>query len=84
MQGIPQSAAKDNVDLKDTWFTPYLKEYRGKTLSHKPSVAPENNNKMLMLPQYKTHVQKVRPERERMYLKLLNIHIKREFKADKV
>ena len=47
---ISQSSAPDNIDLKDIWFTPDLEEDPSESPSHEPSVAPENNNKTLMLP----------------------------------
>ena len=52
-----QSGAPDNIDLKDTWFTPYLVEDPIKTPIHKRSVAPENANNSLMLSEPVRHVQ---------------------------
>ena len=57
VQRSSQSGAPDNIYLKDTWFYPNPEEDPIKTLSHKPSVASDNNNKFLTLPQYKMHVQ---------------------------
>ena len=37
---ISKSDAPDNIDLKDTWFTPDIKEYPGKTPTHVLRVAP--------------------------------------------
>ena len=48
----PQSGALDNIDLKDTWFTPDLEEYPIETLAHVPRVAPENNMNMIILLQF--------------------------------
>ena len=42
VQSISQSGAPDNIDLKDTWFTPDLEEYPGKKTTHVPRVAQEN------------------------------------------
>ena len=46
-----QIGEPDNINLKDNWFTPDLEEDPRETPNHKPSVAPENNNNMLTLPQ---------------------------------
>ena len=59
LQLISQSGVLDNIYLKDTWFTPDLEENPRNPPSQKPSVDPENNNKMLPLPQYEPHVQKI-------------------------
>ena len=52
-----QSGEPEYIDLKHTCFTPDLEEDPRKTPSHKPSVAPDNINKMLMLLQSEPHVQ---------------------------
>ena len=57
MQGSSHSNIPENIDLKDTWFTPDLEEDPRETLSHEPSVAKENNNKMLTLSHSVLHVQ---------------------------
>ena len=57
VQCSSQSSAMDNIDLKDTWFTPDIKEDTIETPRHKLRVVPENNNNTLMLPQYEPHVQ---------------------------
>ena len=40
---ISQIGAPYNIDLEDTWFTPYIEEYPSKTSTHVPRVAKENN-----------------------------------------
>ena len=47
VQHSAQSSATENIDLKDTWFTPDIEEYPRETPSHDPSVDPENNDKMI-------------------------------------
>ena len=37
-----QSGSSENIDPKDTWFTPYLEEDPIETPTHMPRVAPEN------------------------------------------
>ena len=59
MQRILQSDAPENVDLKDTWFTPYLEEDISKTPGHDPRFAPENNNQMIASPQSKQNIQEI-------------------------
>ena len=56
VQRISSRSALDNIELKDTLFTPNIEEFCSETPSHEPIVAPENNNKTLTLPQYKPHV----------------------------
>ena len=36
VQNILQSGAQEIIDLKDTWFTPYIEEDPSKTLRLKP------------------------------------------------
>ena len=57
-----QSGSPDNIGLKDTWLTSYIQEDRSDTLSHDPSVAPENNNNTLTSNEYQ-------PERKQLPLK---------------
>ena len=57
VQCSSQSGVTEKTNPKDTWFTAYLKEYPIKTLSHEPIFAPGNNNKTIMPPQSKPHVQ---------------------------
>ena len=57
VQSSLQSGATKNIDISDTWFTTDLKEDSSETLSHNPSVAPENNNKTLALSQSEPHAQ---------------------------
>ena len=57
MQCSSQSGARDNIDLKDTCFTPDLEEYPIETPSNEPIVAPDNNNNMLMSSQFLLHIQ---------------------------
>ena len=47
LQRISQSGALENIDLKDTWFTPDLEKDPSKTPTHMPRVAPENNRNMI-------------------------------------
>ena len=42
VQHISQSGAQENIDLKYTWFTPYLEEYPIETPTHVPRVTPES------------------------------------------
>ena len=44
VQHSSQSGAPENIELKDTWFTPDIKEYTRKTSSHETSGSKENNN----------------------------------------
>ena len=57
VQRISQSGSQENIDLKDTWFTPDLEEDPRKPPSQELSVAPENNNKTITSPRSKTHAQ---------------------------
>ena len=57
VQRISKRGAPNNIDLKDTWFTPDLNEYPIETQSHEPSVAPGNNINMLTLSHYGPYVQ---------------------------
>ena len=41
---ISYIGARENIELKDTWFTPSIEEDPIETPSHDPSVAQENNN----------------------------------------
>ena len=59
VQRSSQSGVSENVDLKYTWFAPYIEEYPIKTPSCDPSVASDNNNEMIMLLQYKPHAQEI-------------------------
>ena len=45
VQQISQSDAKDNIDLKDTCFTPDLEEYPRKTPRNETIVVPTTENK---------------------------------------
>ena len=56
VQRRSQSGAPENIYLKETWFNPDLEEDPIETPSHDPSVAPENNNNMLMPLQSTTQV----------------------------
>ena len=56
VQDSSQRIASENIDLKDTWFTPDLLEDPRENPRHEPSVAPENNNKTLTLSQSKPHM----------------------------
>ena len=38
-----QNGAPDNIDLNNTWFTPYIEEYTRKNPTQLPRVALENN-----------------------------------------
>ena len=57
MQRRSQIGASDNIDLKDTWFAPDLEEDPRETPNHDPSIAPENNNKIITSSQSELHVQ---------------------------
>ena len=46
LQRSSQSGATENIDLKDTWFTPDLEEDHRETPTHVPRVTPENNRNM--------------------------------------
>ena len=37
-----KSGAPENIDLMDTWSTPYLEKYPSKTRTHMPRVAPRS------------------------------------------
>ena len=50
---IPHRGAPDNIYIKNTWFNPNFEEDTRETPSRNPSVAPENNNEMIMSPQSK-------------------------------
>ena len=52
-----QIGAPENIELKDTWFNPDMRYDTGETPTHKPCIAPYNNNKKLTLPQSKPNVQ---------------------------
>ena len=41
VQHISQSGSQDNIDLKDTWFTPYIKEDPIENPTDDPRVTPE-------------------------------------------
>ena len=56
---ISQSGAPENIELKDTWFTPDLEEDPSEIPSHEPSIAILNNNKVFTLSQYEPHVQEI-------------------------
>ena len=47
MQHISQSGSSENIDRKDTWFTPDLDEVPRETPTHVSRVAPENNINMV-------------------------------------
>ena len=64
VQRISQRGALENIDIKDTWFTPDLEEYTRKTQRHEPSINPDNSKKTLMLLQSKLHLHEG-PERKR-------------------
>ena len=42
MQRISQSGTQDNIDLKDTWFTPDLEEYPIENPTHVLRFTPES------------------------------------------
>ena len=58
MHYIPQRSTPDNIDLKDTWLTPYIKEYTSETPRHEPIVflTTENKNNTLAPSPPKPHV----------------------------
>ena len=41
-----QSGARDNIDLKGTWFTPNIEEDTNKNPIHVPIIATENKNQL--------------------------------------
>ena len=47
MQHRSQIGATENIELKDTWFTPDIEENTCKTPTHVPRVAPLNNKNMV-------------------------------------
>ena len=57
VQLISQRVAPENIDLRDTWFIPYIEEDSRKISSRNLGVTPENNNKTLTLPQFEPHSQ---------------------------
>ena len=59
VQSSSHIGAPDNIETKDTWFTTYPKEYSSEIPSHDMRVYPENNNKMLISPQSKPHIQEI-------------------------
>ena len=59
VQHISQSGVPENIDLKDTWFTPDPEEDPSKPPSPDTSIALKNNNKMLISLQLKPHVQEI-------------------------
>ena len=48
-----QKGTPENIELKDTWLTPYLEEYPNRTPRYDPNIAPENKNQ----PKSKPYVQ---------------------------
>ena len=50
------SVPPDNIDLRDTWFNPYLEEDPIKNPIHEPIFVPYNNNKTLTSSQSEPHV----------------------------
>ena len=59
LQSILQSGTPQNIDMKYNWFTPDIEEDTREIPSHEPSIAPQNNNKTLILPHSKPHVQEI-------------------------
>ena len=59
VQCSSQIISPENIDLKDTWFTPDLEEDPRKTPIHEPSVAPDNNNNMIAPLQYVPHLREI-------------------------
>ena len=59
VQHSSQSGAPENIDLKDTWSTTNIEEDSSETQIHEQNVAPENNNKMVMLSHSKPHVEQI-------------------------
>ena len=49
MQHISQIVAPENIDLKNTWFTPDLEKDPRKALTHMPRVTPETNINIITL-----------------------------------
>ena len=56
---IPHRGAPDNIYINNAWFNPNFEEDPRETPSQNPSVASENNNKMIMSPQSKQFVQEI-------------------------
>ena len=56
VQIFSQRGATDNIDLNNTWFTPYLEDHPIKNPRQRLSVAPENNNNTFTLSQSKPHI----------------------------
>ena len=55
MQLRSQISSSNNIDLKDTWFTPDLEEDPTKTPINDPIITPDNKNQ----PEYGLHIQEI-------------------------
>ena len=84
VQSISQSGAPDNIDLKDTWFTPYLDEGPSKTPTHVPRVASENNKMWSYYCSFYNKYKKFQSLREHPSLKWWNFHFPREFEIHQI
>ena len=63
VQCSSQIGTIDNIYLKCTWLNPNLDEDPRYTPSDDPSIAPKNNNIMLMSVQSVPHIQKILPSK---------------------
>ena len=57
VQNSSQIGAPQNIDLKETWFAPYLEEDPSETPNNEPIVAPDNNRNTITFLQSVTYVQ---------------------------
>ena len=51
-----QIGAPQNIELRETWFTPYLEEDPSENPNNEPRVFPENNRNTLTALQYEPQV----------------------------
>ena len=56
VQIISKRVAPDNIDLKDTWFTPDIEEDIRKNLRNEARVYPENKINMITLSPSQTNI----------------------------
>ena len=59
VQPRSQSGAPENIEIRYTWFNPYIEEYTRENPSHVTRVAPQNNKNTFTLSQSVPHVQEI-------------------------